>query len=286
MKKFKIAMVQHCTHSSDVDINTYKAIEFIKVAKENNADFVLFPECFLTAYDFPEICNEIMPIDDIVKDNDFVNWCGSALTDDDAHIRKMQNVAAENEIGVAITAFTKGIKLPRNTVFIINRCGEIVLKYSKVHTCDFGFEHYIEAGDSFKVCSFDDIKIGAMICYDREYPESARELMLQGAELIIVPNCCSSMKPRLRELSVRAMENMCAVAMANPNGKGMGNSCAYSPIVWGEDGKVADNELVVADENYDGIVYAEFDMDEIRKYREREDLGKYRKVKAYKHLLN
>lgn len=71
-----------------------------------------------------------------------------------------------------------------------------------------------------------------MICYDREYPESARELMLQGAELILVPNDCDNMRPRLRELSVRAIENMTGIAMANPPGPGAGRSCAYSPVAW------------------------------------------------------
>ncbi len=71
----------------------------------------------------------------------------------------------------------------------------------------------------FLVCDFDGIKIGIMICYDREYPESARVLMLQGAEIILVPNDCGSMKPRLCALSTRAYENMVGVAMANPNGE-------------------------------------------------------------------
>lgn len=40
--------------------------------------------------------------------------------------------------------------------------------------------------------------------------------MLQGAELILVPNDCDNMRLRLRELSVRAIENMTGIAMANP----------------------------------------------------------------------
>lgn len=52
------------------------------------------------------------------------------------------------------------------------------MKYSKVHTCDFADEACLESGSAFRVCDFDGIKIGIMICYDREYPESARILML------------------------------------------------------------------------------------------------------------
>lgn len=99
-----------------------------------------------------------------------------------------------------------------------------------------------------------------MICYDREYPESARELMLQGAELILVPNDCDNMRPRLRELSVRAIENMTGIAMANPPGPGAGRSCAYSPVAWDRD----DNTILLGDERTEEIYLAAFDLDEIR----------------------
>ena len=140
----------------------------------------------------------------------------------------------------------------------------------------------MESGQEFKVCKFDGVNIGVMICYDREYPESARELMLQGAEIIFNPNCCGGMEPRLKELSVRAMENMVGVAMANPPAPGMGRSAAFNPMVWDENGEVLDNTIIVAEEFFEGIVYAEFDIDVIRKYRENEDLGKFRKPRAYK----
>lgn len=54
-----------------------------------------------------------------------------------------------------------------------------------------------------------------MICYDREFPESARLLMLQGAELILVPNACPMELNRLAQLRARSFENMAAVATCN-----------------------------------------------------------------------
>lgn len=126
-----------------------------------------------------------------------------------------------------------------------------------------------------------------MICYDREYPESARVLMLKGAEIILVPNDCGSMKPRLCALSTRAYENMTGIAMANPNGENAGNSCAFSPICWDENGNCVDNVLFMADDMTEGLCYAEFDMDAIRSYREQEMMGNtFRKVKAYDCLLS
>ncbi len=145
----------------------------------------------------------------------------------------------------------------------------------------------LESGSEFKVCDFHGIKLGIMICYDREYPESARVLMLKGAEIIFVPNDCASMSPRLNALSTRAYENMTGIAMANPPGDNAGNSCAFSPICWDENGICTDNILLMAGEKETGLFYADFDMESIRKYRETEMMGNtFRKVKAYTELMN
>lgn len=280
--KLKVAMVQYDANEPNIDFNTKVAMKYIKEAKKSGAGIVLFPECFLTAYCCPDIVEELLPLEELENDSEFIGWCNSAATEEEEHVLQIRKLAKELQIGVVITAFTKGEKYPQNTAFIIDRNGDIILKYSKVHTCDFDWERYLESGQEFKVCKFDGVNIGVMICYDREYPESARELMLQGAEIIFNPNCCGGMEPRLKELSVRAMENMVGVAMANPPAPGMGRSAAFNPMVWDENGEVLDNTIIVAEEFFEGIVYAEFDIDVIRKYRENEDLGKFRKPRAYK----
>ena len=278
--KLKVAMVQYDANEPNIDFNTKVAMKYIKEAKKSGAGIVLFPECFLTAYCCPDIVEELLPLEELENDSEFIGWCNSAVTEEEEHVLQIRKLAKELQIGVVITAFTKGEKYPQNTAFIIDRNGDIILKYSKVHTCDFDWERYLESGQEFKVCKFDGVNIGVMICYDREYPESARELMLQGAEIIFNPNCCGGMEPRLKELSVRAMENMVGVAMANPPAPGMGRSAAFNPMVWDENGEVLDNTIIVAEEFFEGIVYAEFDIDVIRKYRENEDLGKFRKPRA------
>lgn len=280
--KLKVAMVQYDANEPNIDFNTKVAMKYIKEAKKSGAGIVLFPECFLTAYCCPDIVEELLPLEELENDSEFIGWCNSAVTEEEEHVLQIRKLAKELQIGVVITAFTKGEKYPQNTAFIIDRNGDIILKYSKVHTCDFDWERYLESGQEFKVCKFDGVNIGVMICYDREYPESARELMLQGAEIIFNPNCCGGMEPRLKELSVRAMENMVGVAMANPPAPGMGRSAAFNPMVWDENVEVLDNTIIVAEEFFEGIVYAEFDIDVIRKYRENEDLGKFRKPRAYK----
>lgn len=279
-------MVQYNSATPDQELNTDIGLKFVNEAKQKGADIVLFPECWITSYSCPDIAEKLLPVEDIDRHPDFVQWCDSALTESSEPILQFQKAAKELSIGILITGFTKGEKYPQNSAIMIDRDGRIILKYSKVHTCDFDWERYLESGEGFYVCQFDDISIGVMICYDREYPESARELMLQGAEIILVPNDCCSMKPRLQELSVRAMENMVGVAMANPPGEDAGFSCAFSPIVWDKDGNVVENTIIISDEVTEGLVYADFDIDAIREHRRREDLGKYRKVKAYKSLTS
>lgn len=281
MKEFKIAMVQHKTLRPNMEANTERAIRYLTEAKAAGADFVLFPECFLTSYQFPKICESLRPVEEIESDDAFSQWCENALDDESIYLKRIRQAARDLRIGVEITGFTKGKRYPQNSAFVVDRDGSIILKYSKVHTCGFGLERYLESGEEFKVCFFDGICIGTMICYDREYPESARELMLQGAELILIPNDCDSIRPfRMRELSVAAMQNMTGIAMANPPGAGAGCSCAFDPMVWGR----KENCIVAAEEQFDGLVYAVFDIGAIRTYREAEDLGKYRKPNAYRHL--
>lgn len=283
MNEFKLAIVQHRSTPMQIEQNTQTAIKYIKEASQGGADFIMFPECFLTGYYCPEIYKSLKPVSEIENEPQFIDWCSNALADNDRHIVNIKEAAKKYNIGVLITAYTKGKKRPQNSAFIIDRKGNVLLKYSKVHTCDFDWEQYLESGDEFKVCNFEGLNIGVMICYDREHPESARELMLEGAEIILVPNDCDCMRPRLMELAVEAMQNMVLVAMANPPGEKAGSSCAYHPIVWDDNGE-KDTAVVVADPLYVGITYAQFDIAALRDYRDSEFLGKNRKPKAYRHL--
>ena len=263
---FRVAVLQMRSVSREYESNIKTIIKFMAEAKQEGADILLLPECFITGYD-------------LTIDND------SAMTEGD--LSPLCEQAGKLGIGLVATALSKGEHHPQNAAFVIGKDGKILMKYAKVHTCDFADEKVLEPGTEFKVCDFDGVKIGIMICYDREYPESARILMLKGAEIILVPNDCGSMRPRLQALSTRAYENMCGVAMANPNGENAGNSCAYSPICWDRNGECVDNTLFIADADAEGLFYADFDIDKIRAYREREMMGNtFRKVNAYSELLN
>src|SRR4029453_18990729 len=113
-------------------------------------------------------------------------------------------------------------------------------------------------GDEFYVCTLDtaagDVQVGAMICYDREFPESARVLMLKGAEIVLVPNACDLEINRLTQFRSRAYENMVGMAMANyaapqDNGHSIAfDGMAYTLMPDGSDGQSRDMLLIEAGE--------------------------------------
>ena len=265
---FKVAILQRNALVCDYQGNIDCIIEQMHKSANLNADILLLPECFITGYQLP-IENE------------------QALDDHSPFLQTLCQTAKTLRMGVVATAFTKGNQKPQNSAFIIDKNGEILLKYSKVHTCDFSYESCLESGDEFRVCDYHGVLIGIMICYDREYPESARILMMKGAELILVPNDCGTMKPRLNALSTRAYENMVGIAMANPPGVNAGNSSAFSPICWDEDGTSIENTMLLADDISTGLHIVEFDLIKLRAYRSSEMMGNtFRKVKAYAQLMN
>lgn len=148
-------------------------------------------------------------------------------------------------------------------------------------------EYFLESGKDFYTNELDygrgKVKIGAMICYDRDFPESARILMLQGSEIIVCPNACFMNKIRLDELKVRAYENMVGIVTVNYANMG-GKSSAFSPIVRDLEKNELDNTITILD-NKERIEVIEFNLTDIRKYRKRETLGNtYRKVYAYNKL--
>ena len=265
---FRVAILQKTSYGRSFDANTQLIIAEMTAAAANGADILLIPECFITGYDLP-ISN------------------AEAIDDEDIHLRQICAAAKSLNIGIVATALTKGHHKPQNSAYVIGKDGNILMKYSKVHTCDFADEACLESGEEFKVCNFDGERLRIMICYDREYPESARVLMLKGAEIILSPNDCGAMAPRLRALSTYAYVNMVGIALANPPGPNCGNSCAYSPICWDSSGNCVDNTLLMANAESPGLFFADFDLDALRDYRSREMMGNtFRKVKAYAALLD
>ena len=176
---------------------------------------------------------------------------------------------------------------------LLDRRGREVLTYAKVHTCAFDWpEAALTPGDAFPVAALDTaagpVQVGAMICFDREFPETARILALEGAEVILVPNACPMEDNRTGQLRARAYEDMVAVALANypaTHEDCDGHSVAFHPCVYDEGG--SRDPLVVRAGPEAGVVPARFDLDELRSWRRTEVWGgAYRRPHLYGKLVS
>ena len=165
-------------------------------------------------------------------------------------------------------------------------------RYSKVHICNFGEdddEGVLDAGDDFCVAELDTAKgrinVGSMICYDREFPESARVLMLKGAELLLVPNACPMEINRLSQLRGRAYENQLAIATCNYPAlqRGCnGHSTLFDGVIYDMETGLPRDMLVCETGEEEGVFLAELDVTMLREYRKRESCNfKSRRPELY-----
>jgi predicted amidohydrolase len=221
--KLKIAFIQLLPGNNleaNLEIGKNACIE----AKEKGADIALFPEMWSDGYNLPQDETELKKLA-IPKDGEFIN--------------EFRKLALKLQMAIGITLLETNDPKPLNSVIFFDRHGKEILHYSKLHTCAFDDEKVLSEGDGFYVTDLDfgegTVKIGSMICFDREFPESARILMLKGAELILAPNACPMEINRLSALRTRAYENMVAVATCNyPEGHPdcNGRSTLFDGVPW------------------------------------------------------
>jgi N-carbamoylputrescine amidase len=270
MSVLHIGLVQAAGNRLDVGANMAEGESWCRRAKAAGADVALFPEMWSTGYDLTT-----------------PRWQDLAQPADGPFVAHFQALAAELDMAVAISFLEAWDGPPRNSVALIERHGRLVLVYAKVHTCDFDLEAALTPRDGFPVADLDTsagvVKAGAMICFDREFPEPARLLMLEGAELILVPNAWNCREDwRTAALATRAYENAVVVAMANyPAPYLDGRSAAFSPVVCDPEGRLL-NPLLVQAGRQPGIYVASVDLQELRAFRAAEGQGDaYRKPDGY-----
>ncbi|MDE6245097.1 MAG: carbon-nitrogen hydrolase family protein [Treponemataceae bacterium] len=265
----KIALLQIMPAGS-LQGNLEKGLDACIRAKKIGADIALFPEMWSCGYSIPEDICELKQLS-ISENSDFV--C------------EFQNLAKNLKIAIGITFLETSEPLPKNTIMLFDRHGKLALKYSKVHTCDFGEEARLSAGDDFYVADIETgigiVKIGSMICFDREFPESARILMVKGAEVVLAPNACPMEINRLAALHTRAYENMIAIATCNyPAGHPdcNGHSSVFDGVAWLKDEEGSRDMCVLNAPGGEGIYIGKIDMKMLREYRATEVMGN-----AYRH---
>ena len=259
---FTVALLQIAPFGTDQNLNLERGLSRCREASSMGADLAVFPELWSTG-GAPQ---SALAID---RQSDF--------------ILSFSALAQKLNMNIAVTYLEARLPKPRNSVAIVNAKGDLALNYSKVFLCDFGekgpdphdagCDAGCSPGESFDVCTLTgaegDVRVGAMICADREFPEPATELMRNGAELIVVPNACDWDDVRTAGLKTRAFENLVGVAMVNyPAPRNNGQSQACTCVPW-RDSEAADMFIAKADEQ-EQILLARFDMDEIRAFRNAE----------------
>ena len=187
----------------DLAYNLNKVLEAIRRADvRGGTQLLVFPETTLSGFPTREnLATLAQPLD------------GQAL----AAVRK---AARDAGVAVAVGLAERDGAAFYNTTVLIDAAGDIALRYRKTHlwSSDRGV---FTPGDRFEVCSWNNLTVGLLICYDIEFPESARALARLGAQLLIVTN--GNMHPygpvHRRAIAARAMENQVFALMANRCGR-------------------------------------------------------------------
>lgn len=278
MADLKIALLQIAPAGS-LKNNQEKGMAACRKAKEMGADIALFPEMWSNGYG---IYNR--PVEE---------WTAEAVPVQGEFVRAFGKLAEELQMAIGITLLEKVETGPRNTLVLFDRFGKQVFTYAKVHTCDFDVERNLTPGEEFCVEELDTacgmVKVGSMICYDREFPESARILMLKGAELILVPNACPMEINRLSQLRARAFENMTAIATCNypasvpdcNGGSSVFDGMAYLPEM-----ETSRDTCILMAGKEEGIFLAALDLGKLREYRRTEMMGNtFRRPDLYGMLV-
>lgn len=279
MNTLKIALLQ-IAPCGTLEGSLEKGIASCGRAKELGADITLFPEMWSNGYR--------------IYDRPVEQWTAEAVSAGSEFVSTFGRLAEELDMAIAVTFLEQYEGGPRNSVVLFDRFGRRKLTYAKVHTCDFDVERNLTPGEEFDVTALDtrcgEVKVGVMICYDREFPESARILMLKGAELILVPNACPMEINRLSQLRARAYENMLAIATCNypdsvPDCNG--GSSAFDGVAYLPELDGSRDMCILQAGSAEGVYLAELDLEQLRRYRACEVHGNaFRRPQKYGLLLD
>ena len=267
MRKVKYAGIQmQCTKS--VEENIAKADKMVRKAASEGAKIILLPELFERQY----FCQE--------RNYDYYLYARS-LEDDEA-VNHFKKVAAELEVVLPISFYEKDVNVFYNTTAVIDADGSVLGIYRKTHIPDDHYyqeKFYFTPGDTgFKVWDTRYGKIGIGICWDQWFPETARGMAVQGAEILFYPTAIGS-EPILEVDSMphwrRCMQghaacNVIPVVAANRIGEEYvepsdENGGQKSSLVFYGSSFVTDStgEIVMqASRDKEEIVYGESDLDE------------------------
>lgn len=212
MRKVTIGAVQmQCSNNSEDNLK--KAEALVRKAAAEGANIILLPELF----QYPYFCQE----------RRYEYYAYATLTNENTAVRRFQKLAKEIGVVLPISFFEKDGNQLFNSVAVIDADGSILGVYRKIHIPDDHFyqeKFYFKPGDQgFRVWETAFGRIGIGICWDQWFPETARSLALNGAEILFFPTAigsepileCDSMLHWRRCMQGHAASNIIPVVAAN-----------------------------------------------------------------------
>lgn len=236
----KHAIYQMDIVPGDPEANRANVKEWInETVSKQEVDVVVLPEMWTTGYtlaELPELADQ----------------------DTEPSLSFLQDLAKQYQIhiiGGSVANKRDGVVY--NTAIVVNRDGEKVHVYDKIHLVPMLDEpKYLGGGmEKARIFELDGVKMGVIICYDLRFPEVARMLAVEGAEIIyVVAQWPSARKEHWKALQLaRAIENQCYIVSCNRIGTYNNvNFCGLSSVIdpWGEVNYIAsqDNQETIIEE--------------------------------------
>lgn len=270
--------------SAETDENVATAEHLIRDAADKGANIVLIQELFQNLY----FCQEENP-DHFALAKPF---------EDNAVLGHFQSLAEELKVVLPISFFEKAHNAHFNSLAIIDADGECLGVYRKSHIPHgYGYQEkfYFNPGDTgFQVWDTAVGRIGCGICWDQWFPECARAMALQGADILLYPTAIgseisgdapSSMRKWQRAMQGHAVSNAVVVVASNRIGR---ESFGDTHLDFCGSSFIADQsgELVAeADQETEGVITATIDMDAVRKERDMWAYFRDRRPELYADIM-
>jgi N-carbamoylputrescine amidase len=278
-REITIAAIQ-CALPGTRGANIERVETLVRDAAARGANVVLPPELF----EGPYFCRE-----------ERAEWFAEARSvEDDEAVKRMRHVARELSIVIPVSFFERAGQAHYNSVAVVDADGSILGVYRKSHIPDGpGYEEkfYFRPGDTgFRVWPTRFGTIGVGICWDQWFPESARAMMLLGAEVLFYPTAIGS-EPHDPELDTRdpwqramvghAVSNVVPVVAANRIGNESGQVFYGSSFIADARG----DKRVELGRTDEGVLVTTFDLEAIRQTRASWGFFRDRRPELYDVLL-
>lgn len=260
----KVALAQIDILWEEKEENKKKCKSFIKDASEQNVDLIIFPEMTLTGFS--------MEIDKIAEDKEKSD-----------SILFFSEMAQKYNIcigfGMAVQYYDKAI----NKFYIVDKNGEIIFNYSKIHPFSFGEEDkYFCSGDVISSCCIGNVNISGFICYDLRFPEIFQAASEKNSVIIVIANWDEKRRSHWNTLlKARAVENQCYIIGVNRVGKDKNSVYCGNSAVINPNGDLITN--IYSDER---LIITEIDIDLVNSYRKSFNLKLDRKKEVYSKYYN